>query len=290
MLKKFQLFLLNCFLLFGSAVAMEWDQEKINPRLTVYAYPTGENAKELYEQMKDQPIIPKNLIVKVFGYKEDNENKPSLIKDMQQYFPLFNFNYIASIHAKENETLDEKNASYIFEKINKIKNDDHKDIIWSGVSIDTEPVFDHNNQINTISFNNKIIKLINEELNLPVFIYIAPSKLGNKENGMITKAPSDFRDLKDAILKHKGNSILMPVYPDVREDDIELSVEKLKEAKIPYQLIVDVAAEESNAFKERLKILKEKEWLGEKMTIYPFEAGKTLQQERMNLIKILSRL
>ena len=266
-----------------SAYEEKWskvDRLKINERLSIYIYTIGDDCKEIYNCMKKLPLIPKNIIVKAFGYKELKEKKPSLMEGLLEYFPLELFNYVASIHVSYEDTrkgLTVEDANKIFQSMREIKENEHKTLVWSAISIDAEPFYEKG-VTNTTSFHMQLIKQFNEVLGLPVWIYAAPSKFTNEENGLFSQEKNDFERLISMMSKNAKNIFLIPAYADVRVDDLKLTQSVLDNAKAPYELIIDVSNDR--------KTVEEKvgELTYERLTLYKIDRESTPRSDTMELI------
>lgn len=180
-------------------------QKNYDPRLSIYAYPYDNEGKEVEKKIKETPEdlcehlsslgshLPKNVIFKIMklNKKGDNVNfeiKNKIAEEMCKEFSKDNFNYIGLIDGlvTNGEKTDVKNIetnlnnkNYAVSIVEKLKeNDFYKN--FSSISIDVEHFFSPEGEINIIPFHTHLTKLINEDLGLPVSIYLNTNILGNE--------------------------------------------------------------------------------------------------------------
>jgi len=279
------IFLMTLHLSVGQLFATEEDSigRRISETTSIYAYPKDpeEEPMKLFEKLThpDNVTIPKTIIFKIMDIDGDGEVhiKEPLRDSMFRAFSADRyFNYSAMINVTKELRLTETDVPKIFDNIRLMLT-----ACFSSISIDAEPVFLGNKdgvRFNTVPFHAALIERVNQELRLPVSMYMSPAKLGNRTNGMFYHDRDSFNRLAVALVHNPENHFLLPAYSyrddPVREDDILESVRILDERAIPYKLIVDSIDPER--LSDRLEFIRANRMRGIGMAIYSLE---TLERE-----------
>jgi len=232
-----------------------------------------DDPRKLSEILNSQPILPKTIIFKIMDVSETKEiiPKPHLVSEMLDNFPAPQFNFAALINVaaiKSGGNLNIEDANRVFKEIETTE----KRRSFSSISIDAEPVYqwdkDAEKIINSIDFHIELIKLINNNLDLDVSVYMSPAKIANEE-GILTKDPTTWEKFLDAF--GTRNTLFIPAYSYADDPVLQVDIENTVAAlgNVAYRLIFDTRDDE--ALKPRLQWAQEKNFYGDGTVIYSLE-------------------
>jgi hypothetical protein len=172
-------------------------------------------------------------------------------------FPKQSYLYSGMLNVENMAPLKEKDSKIIFDNIKTILSKLSAPL--NSISIDAEPVVSIEKNYDAMPFITSLVKMINNELKLPVSVYISPAKFANQMTQQST-----YNNFVSALRGNSENYILFPAYtePDnVLDRDIIKSVSMMKDLKMKYKLILALRGDYKGTDK-RMKFIKDNNLIG----------------------------